>query len=368
VERRLRIAIAGALFAGLALSPKLWLSERVYPATPVWGILRAIPGPLDYILYGMLLALLVAIAVSERPAKLIWAFVALAIGLALFDQSRWQPWFYQYLIMLIAVAFADHAEDTCRLVVVCTYFWSGLQKANLEFVHNVFPYMLGPLAGMVPGWMGFLAPLIEVAIGVGLLTRRFRTYAVYGGIAMHVFILLAVGPFGQNSNSVVWPWNIAMICFLLILFRRQTEMSAREIVWPREGVYQRVVLVLFGILPALSFFNLWDGYLSSALYSGVRNSAVVYVTDELKARLPKEVVDHVYPSNKPGTGILILRDWSMSELNAGIYPEPRIYKSLGRFVCTYTRDDSEMKLWIKQTNVLFSGDRQVSYDCAALGK
>ncbi len=366
-ESRLKIAIAAALFAGLALSPKLWLSERVYPLTPVRAVLRPIPAPLDYILYGAMLAMLVAIALVQRPAKLIGAFVALAVAVAAFDQSRWQPWFYQYLVMLIAVGLRKQALDVCRLVMVCTYFWSGLQKANLEFVHNVFPFMMGSWAGVVPAWIGFVAPLVEVAIGVGLLTRRFRTYAIYGGIAMHGFILLAIGPLGSNSNSVVWPWNIAMICFLLILFWNEPELSAREILWPRI-VYQGVVLVLFGILPALSFFNLWDGYLSSALYSGVRNTGVVYVSDALKGRLPKEIVAHVYPSNKAGTGILILRDWSMGELNAGIYAEPRVYKSLGRYICSYTGDASEMKLWIKQTNVLFSADRQESYDCAALGK
>ncbi len=93
-----------------------------------------------------------------------------------------------------------------------------------------------------------------------------------------------------------------------------------------------------GSCRCLSFFNLWDAYLSSALYSGVRNTGVVYVSDALKDRLPKEIVPHVYPSNKPGTGILILREWSMSELNAAIYPEPRIYKSLGRYICSYTHD------------------------------
>lgn len=367
-EARLRIAIAAAFFAGLALSPKLWLTERVYPMTPVWAGLRPTPAPFDYLLYGSMLAVLAAIAVLARPAKLIAIFLALAVAFALFDQSRWQPWFYQYLIMLGAVGFLkrDSAWNTCRLVMVCTYFWSGLQKANLDFVHKVFPFMMGPAAQFVPSWAGYFAPLIEMAIGIGLLTRRFRTYAIYGGIVMHGFILLAIGPFGSNSNSVVWPWNVAMICFLVILFWRQ-EVPSREILWG-EGVYQKVVLALFGIVPILSFFNLWDAYLSSALYSGVRNSGVIYVTDSLKSRLPKEIVEHVYPSNQAGTGILILREWAMSELNVGIYPEPRIYKSLGRYVCTYTRDPAEMKLWIKQTNMLFSADRQVSYDCPGLGK
>jgi hypothetical protein len=367
-DGRLKIAIVAAMFAGLALSPNLWLSERVYPLTPVSPLLRPIPVPLDHFLYAAMLAMLVVIAVVGRAQKWIGGFIALAVGVALFDQSRWQPWFYQYLVMLAALGFCGRKQgsNTCRLVMVSIYFWSGMQKANGDFVHNVFPFMLGPTAGMVPLWLGYFAPVIEIAIGIGLLTSRFRTYAIYAGIAMHAFILLAIGPLGSNTNSVVWPWNMAMICFLMILFWKRSEVGGLEIVWPRHA-YQGAVLVLFGILPALSFFNLWDGYLSSALYSGVRNTAVIYVTDALKGRLPKEIVPHVYPSNRAGTGILILRDWSMSELNAGIYPEPRIYKSLGRYICGYTQDPTEMKLWIKQTNVLFSPDKQVSYDCPALG-
>jgi hypothetical protein len=383
-ERRLKIAIAAAMFAGLALSPKLWLTARLYPTTPVLPLLGSIPAPLAYVLYAALLALLVAIAVTARPAALIGLFALVAIGVALFDQSRWQPWFYQYLVMLIAVGLYDRgrgnhddahnpALNACRLVVVCTYFWSGLQKANASFVTRVFPLLIQPLSGLLPAsmgavvnWLGFAAPFIELAIGVGLLTRRFRKFAIFLAFGMHGFILLAIGPLGQSSNNVVWPWNIAMLCFLMILFWQRPELSARQIVWPREGFYQKIVLLLFGIAPALSFFNLWDGYLSSALYSGVRNTGVIYVTDAAKDRLPKEILPHIYPSNKPGTGILILQEWAMSELNAGIYPEPRIYKNLARYICGYARDPSEVKLWIKQSNVLFSPDKQVSYDCPAL--
>ena len=370
-ENRLKITLAAAMFAGLALSPKLWLSARVYPLTPVWRHMGAIPVPLDYILYAALLALLVVIAVISRPAKFIAAFAVLAIVVALFDQSRWQPWFYQYLAMLIAVGLYDHrreALNTGRLIVVCTYLWSGLQKTNADFVRHVFPFMIEPLTRLPPASigtamnsMGILAPLIECAIGIGLLTRRFRTAAVFAGLAMHAFILLAIGPLGQNSNSVVWPWNVAMMCLLVVLFWKRPELSAREIVWPVD-MYQKIVFALFAIAPVLSFFNLWDGYLSSALYSGTRNSANIYVSDALRDRLPPEIREHIYPSNKPGTDILIPREWSMSVLNAGINAEPRIYKSLGRYICRYAKNPDDVKLWIKQTNVLFSADKQVAYE------
>jgi len=385
-ERNLKIAIAAGLFAGLALSPKLWFSERGYPTIPVSPLLGSIPAPLDHFIYGALLALLVAIAAVPRPAKLIGIFALFAIAVALFDQSRWQPWFYQYLVMLAAVGLYDRdrgdhddvhnpALNACRLVVVCTYFWSGMQKTNAGFVMHVFPYLMQPITRLLPHSMGpimdslgFLAPCVETAIGIGLLTRRFRTFAILGAFGMHSFILLAIGPFGKNSNNVVWPWNLAMLCFLMILFWQRPKLSAREIVWPRGGHYQRIVLLLFGIAPILSFFNVWDGYLSSALYSGLRNTANIYVANSLADRLPKQVLQHVYVTPKPGTNIIHLLEWSMSELNVPIYPEPRIYKNLARHICSYAHQPSEVKLVIKQTNVLFSADKEVSCDCSALAK
>jgi hypothetical protein len=385
-EHCLRVAIVAGLFAGLALSPKLWLSERAYPTTPVSPLLGSIPAPLDHIIYAVLLAMLVAIAAVARPAKLITVFIPFAVAVALFDQSRWQPWFYQYLVMLAAVGLYDRdrgdyddihnpALNACRLVVVCTYFWSGLQKTNSYFILHIFPYLMQPLMGHVPpairpimNSLGTIAPFAEAALGIGLLTRRFRTFAIFGACGMHAFILLAIGPFGKSLNNVVWPWNLAMLCFLAILFWQRPQLSAREILWPRGEHYRRIVLVLFGIAPILSFCNLWDSYLSSALYSGMRNTADIYVANALADRFPKEILQHVYLTGKPGTNIINLFEWSMSELNVPDYPEPRIYKNVARHICTYAHQPSEMKLVIKQTNVLFSADREVSYDCPALGK
>ena len=69
---------------------------------------------------------------------------------------------------------------------------------------------------------------------------------------MHLFILIAIGPLGRNFNVVVWPWNLAMIAFLLILFFRRTdEPTLHDIVWGRGFVFQKVALILFGVMPAL---------------------------------------------------------------------------------------------------------------------
>ena len=378
----LKIGIAGGLLAGLLLSPKLWVSSRFYPQTPVLPFLRAIPFPIDYAVFILLLLLLVTIAVVPRPAKLIGAFLLLAAVLALLDQSRWQPWFYQYLFMLLALGLCSRspaaAMNTCRLIVVCTYFWSGLQKVNPGFAADVFPWMAEPLTRFLPAGarsfvvsFGLVVPFVEAGIGIALLTRRFRTAAMYLAIGMHVFILIGIGPFGHRANTVVWPWNLAMVAFLLILFPRSGDVSWRELLWGRGAVSQRVVLVqrlalvMFGVLPLLSFFNLWDHYLSSALYSGNRNNGALYLSDDVLAELPSPIQEE---ATNEGLDVnkLEIADWSYRELNVPAYPEMRIYKNVARSLCDYAESASDVRLVVEAKGALFRGKRRFSYDCASL--
>ena len=58
--------------AGLVLSPKLWVSKRFFPLTPVAQFLKPLPYPFDYAVYILLLALLAAIAVMPRFCSPRW--------------------------------------------------------------------------------------------------------------------------------------------------------------------------------------------------------------------------------------------------------------------------------------------------------
>ena len=96
---------------------------------------------------------------------------------------------------------------------------------------------------------------------------------------MHVFILAMFGPFGHNWNNIIWrgrpQWRASIFCF----------SPARSVLRPRFILEQSIpyhvgVLVLFAILPFLSFVNLWDSYLSSARYSGNLTEATIYASDK----------------------------------------------------------------------------------------
>ncbi len=145
----LKISLALALLVGFFLSVRLWAGPRSYPLAPISERLPAIPSTVEWIWFVSLLLLLTAIAMMRRPRKYVLAFVALAGLLSLFDQSRWQPWFYQYLFMFAALALYPWGDgdpekretvlNLCRLIVASTYFWSPLQKLNAGFFDNLFP-------------------------------------------------------------------------------------------------------------------------------------------------------------------------------------------------------------------------------------
>jgi len=349
----LRIAIACGAILGMVLSYHLWLSARTYPLTPVLPFLK-VPGPIGVVLFG---AALLALAICVMTPRFIPVFAALGAILAILDQSRLQPWFYEYFFLLLGVAFA--APNACRLLVATVYFWSGIQKINPGFVNDVFPWMLEPFMKnqSIVHSLAVAAPFIEAAIGLALLHKASRNAAVMAALAMHVFILLSIGPFGQNSNTVVWPWNIAMAAAVWALFWKS---DARVLKY--EGWFQMVALALFAVAPLLSFFGYWDHYLSAAMYSSNRNEATIYFNDKLLDKFPDGVQDYARVET-PEIDSIDVSEWSSGELNVPPYPEERVYKDIARHLCEY----ADVTLSIKGKALVNSKSITTkSFTCASL--
>ncbi len=358
--------------AGLLLSPRLWLSTRTYPLTPAADLWPGIPYPLDHVWYIALLGLLGAVLVVPRPRRLLVAFLVLGGLLALGDQSRWQPWAYQYFLIGIALAAypwqdaeknpeqAAASLNACRVIVAGTYFWSGVQKFNWSFLYEGFPWLLQPFVSpteTVQPWLaagGLAAALVEMGLGIGLLVRPLRTAAIVGVCAMHFFILLCLGPLGHNFNRVVWPWNLVMPLFTLILFARSGPLGSAGMLRPHRAVHV-MALLLLGVMPALSFVGLWNHYLSAALYSGNTLQGFVYVrasaAEQLPAQLRRGVVQgDVYVVN--------VMDWSMDELQVPDYPSLRVYRNIARLYLRQVPQPGEVILAIGEEPDIWTGERK----------
>lgn len=363
----LRVAIVAGAIAGMVLSHKLWLSARFYPLTPVFPFLKPIPSPFDYILFG---ATLVALAASAITPRLIPIFASLAVALAVCDQSRLQPWFYEYFFLLLGVSFAS--PNACRLIVASAYIWSGIQKLNAGFIDDTFPSVLEPLLRHLPRHaqamvhpLSVAAPFVELWIGIALLGRKFRTGGVVVAVAMHLFILMAFSPWGENYNHVVWPWNIAMAAAVVILFWKSNE-SVKHILWG-EGPFHIAVLLLFGLAPALGLFGKWDHYLSSAMYTDNNNRGMIFISDKLFDRLPGGIADYVRVET-PEIDSIDIAEWSDGELNVPPYPEVRIYKNVARKICSYAASPTDVRLSITSKSTAGRSITGTSYTCGALEK
>lgn len=377
-----KITVAIGLILAIVLSSKLWMSSRFYPHFPVIPGIPMIPSTFDYGIFALLVALLLAVIIKPKPTVIIFAFVGLLFFLAFLDQSRVQIFMYQYVFMLIAVGLfswnykdtekASAVLNTCRLIVACVYFWSGLQKLNFAFMFGVFPWFIQPMTELLPQQLQYYAnfagvpiPFFEMAIGIGLLIPKFRIIAILAAIGMHLSILLALGPLGHNWAPVVWPWNLVMITLDCILFWKTTNVSFREIVWVKNFAYQKIVLVLFAIMPLLSFSNLWDSYLSFTMYSGNTNGAYVYIDDALKQKLPPSMQQHLATTSENILSLDVIR-WSYDETGVLPYPETRIYKTLAKNICQYANTSSDVTLVVRGKPTWVNSDLQTSYTCADL--
>lgn len=349
---------AGACLLSMLLCYKLWLTERPFPLSPVADFLPVLSYPLDLIFFILTILCLASILILKNPQRFIVIFLMLAFFLALLDQNRWQPWFYQYVLMFLVLSgFNFRCDDlrhqraiilTFKLMMVAIYFWSGLHKLNPKFLSDTFPWLMEPFTqriGYVPSWftvIGYSFPLIEVITGLLFLFPRFQRTALVISTLMHCFILLILSPFGHNYNPVVWPWNLAMILFNILLFGKKMPILLSEIRTAFTYHSVKIVLLFFVLMPLLNFFNSWDSYLSHNLYSGNTSNGSIYVSDSLKNNLPVHI--RQYAIGDLGQNQINIKYWCMMEIGVPAYPEKRNFVAVTSTLYQYTSDSSEIYL------------------------
>jgi hypothetical protein len=375
----LKVSVVTAFCVGLAMSPRLWIGPRSFPAAPFIDGLPPIEGILAHALFATLFILGVAIVVSRKPQRSIAAFLAIIAVFCVADQTRWQPWVFLYGFLLATLALfswdsgdttgARNALNIARLILACTYIFSGLQKANANFMHDDFRWIVSPITRVVPAAADPLqafavaVPFVQVAFGVGLLSRRFRRISLVAAVCMHAFILAMFGPLGLDWNRIIWPWTAAMAVFDVLVFADQ-DFQFTGILGTHGRAYHAVVLVFFLVLPSLSFLNLWDSYLSAALYSGNLTEGTIYLSDAGRDSLPASIADHAVRSSE-NTHVLNVQRWAIEDLNVMPYPETRVYRAIAKHVCSNLRDPSQLVLTVREQRMFLSRP-ETGYRCSDL--
>lgn len=376
-----------ALAVGMLLSPALWMSRPAaaplaesFPMVPALSGLGALtpPPPFDAILIGGVLALCALGAVSGRRVVFAALFFACLL-LAAQDMMRWQPWFYLYLALLGALVFVPAREvkaprmltwveplTMMRILVASVYLYSGLNKANAAFLEE---QLGGFLAGMPPAIssgpvaaaLTYSAPVLEMAAGAGLLLGglaglpRIRYGALAVAASTNLFVLVVL--ISSGANSMVWPWNLAMIALVFALFAARDKKAC-----PQESpggltqrhtrrlwgyIYALVVVALVAVIPAAGLVGYWPSYLSWALYSENTSGAMV----------------------ETPAGSAAVVDMAYEQLNVPAFPSEQVYEAVGERACGASklvpREYGEPVLTIQSRPGILDGARESrEYTCS----
>lgn len=344
----IRKTISLSFFLGILLSFKLWHSDRLFPLIPAVDFLPNFSPTINYIILGSFLISLVLIFFSENKK---WIVLSLSILLILLlqDQMRWQPWVYTYILILIPFLFKNEENTATKkinylqIIFIGIYVWGGIHKLNPNFTELIFRSVLVDLFNINNQsisdsflQIGYSIPIIEILIGIALIFPQSRKIGVQIAIVSHLFIMLYIYSFGALSNSVVYPWNVAMIlCVYMLFYNTKNNI----VIWRESNLKYRIlnysILFVIGVLPILNFANSWDTYFSFSMYSAKPKNYYILIKDDEQTKLDTSVYQEYYKTidGMSRGKIINMTLWSYKELNVPMNPEKRIFKKVGESFC-----------------------------------
>lgn len=373
----LKCTLALTLISEFAVAPRLWLSDSFFGPIPVFDWIPSLASPFDWIILGALAVLLGPIAVLKRPGKFVIAWCVLFFSRSVWDEITWQPYFLQFFVMMASLAFVDWSDEegqtgtarrvlnVNRLIFVAIYFWSGVAKFHYkfitEFISGTFSLNedTASWGASLPWWLGAPVPVIETLLAVALVSSKYRAVGVLGLSGMHVLILAVAGPTILTYNQIIWPWNVAMILFLFVLFWGDKETQLAQMVWIRAFPIQKVALVFFVLCPLLSYVGLWTPWLSFRLFAMRYYKGYAFMKQSVVERMPVEWQEQVEKSPFPQFDAkLSLTNWPERELKAFPPWKPSVFKELGRRLGRFAEGRDDLGIIILDPPHFWTGERQ----------
>lgn len=302
--------------------------------------------------------------------------VVLSILIVLFiqDQNRWQPWAYIYFIFLILFSIPgktinsqNHLLFYFRIIIIGIYLWSGIHKLNASFINETFEAILTEFFWFQDEQfinslksLGYCIPILEIVISIFLYLPKLRNIGFYLVVLSHIFILLYLSPLGIDNNSVVYPWNVAMIVIVFLLFYRTTD-KLETLKMIKLDLRTVPILFLIYFLPVLNFFGLWDNYLSFSLYSNKTDNYYIVIAENQLDKLDKRLIQYYLPvEGLKGGQIIDVERWSSKELNVPFYPERRTFRKVAKQFCRLGIKDDQ--LYFLELNSSLKGE-YIRYTC-----
>ena len=402
----IKIVIGIALIIQVLISYPLWLTTaRAFPLVPIIGSsTMETNGFVHWLLFITLLGASFFTVIFHKKRRFTYLLIGILLLMMLLDATRIQAWTYQYLLMLFVLGLHTFSSSsqreesktivkevvkskktkrtktkrgkkntvqkttqetitsqvkvlgnkelypyfllTLQLVLIFTYLWSGIQKLNIYFANDVFPWLMTSFSALEPlgefAYLGYAVAIIEALLGVGLIFSKTRKITIWASTIFHISILIQLA--GLKWNYVVWAWNIAMIAFNWILFsdkpifKNSSNISfglLKSIFKTNKSAVTSfsLVVILFGIMPLFNFFGKWDEQLSLKMYAGASSEALLYFNDEDLECVPTVHLKKVYEGIYSEESRIDMDDWAFDELTVPAYGGDWAYKRAGYEFC-----------------------------------
>lgn len=334
--------IALAFFAQIFLSLNLWFpTDRVYPVIPYFSWLDFKLGDLGTAFFSGLFVLFLGMATFEHKFQKQLLILALScLGLLMLeDVNRFQAWVYIYATLLSVIAYnfwkidAQKLLSSLQFVLAMIYFWTGIQKLNVQFINDVYPWLMGIFSWTAPlvdyKFLGYGIGIFELLLGCSLLFRRTAKWAVIMGLFLHLGILILL--IKDQWNSVVYPWNVAMVLLLVVLFWKQEANDSKTILSNTLPHY--AILFLFGFVPLLDMCKLAPHGFGLGMYSGTTMECDLIFDDAVGGIcVPQKLQEHLLYKS-PEESKLSVDDWGTIDLNVPPFASLAVYRQVAKEFC-----------------------------------
>ena len=411
----------------IAVTLRLWFAASDFPAVPFLSFLIDVPRIVDRILSGLVVTSLLidsvvtALRIFRRCDSVTLVqvgrtcdvvFVLSALTLILLNQHCLQPWMYHFLVLTPLLSISARRTDATsaleqfdkgrcsvsgssdfsrRAIIWLTasiYMWSAWSKIDTGFFHSHGPKFVSAVCEATGlstqfwsdrTWViaAALLPVCELVVGATLLFRRSRAYGLAASLAMHLLLMVAVGPWGLNHEAGVLLWNGYFIMQNVILFIAERRSDARSAQprndalvgssfcsWGSKGNPQSGILVvllwviLFPAVRAVGYCDTWPAW---AVYASSPARILVQVRHDKVERLPKTMQQYVERRRiNDGWSWLRIDLWSLTATGTPIYPEDRFQLAVACSVVSESGMGEEVRIIHEGDSDRWTGERELT--------
>ncbi|WP_248722562.1 MauE/DoxX family redox-associated membrane protein [Seonamhaeicola sp. ML3] len=330
-----RLAVFLAFMIPFFICYDLWFSERLFPLVPVFDNLLVPNYTFDVILITLFVLLFFVFVFYPKwtigiPIIIIYTYWVLL------DQNRIQNFFFEIILMVFAMTefrYNNILNKRCILIILIgTYFWSGLHKFNPIFLER-WSLGLSRRISFVPSFFRdvftYAVPFLEASFGVCLIFSNTRKIGIWLLALMHTIILVTLTM--SNYGFVVFPLNIFNVFVLFFLFYRK---PFNESVFKLNFTKSYIVFFVAILFPVLNFFGYYDHILSFSYFSGKPKYCRIYFSSSEEAKqLPSNIRENIREHNS--VYYIDFNEWAGKTLGILVYPEERVYIKLQKHINSF---------------------------------